>query len=232
MRICFISDTHTWHGNIVIPQADILVHCGDNTIYGEIWEMKNFIEWFGNQKPKHKIFINGNHEVMVAKLGNYTKQMVNDFNKYNFTNVCYLEDEAIEIEGVKFYGSPWTPEFFPENWAYQLYPDKAELLWGAIPEETDVLITHGPPCGVLDAVRPFGRYDRTNAGCPELMKRVKELKPKVHAFGHIHHEYGYRKLANPAVPTLFVNAAICNANYNPVNKPIVVDTDTWEIVDA
>lgn len=227
MRICFISDTHGYEEAVKVPDCDILVHCGDNTNYGEPWEFQKFITWFGNQKPKHKIFINGNHEVMVWKQGQ-AKDMVRRHNAMYMTNLHYLEEEAVEVEGLKFWGTPYTPEFF--DWAYMYNREDGARRYMGVPNDVDVLITHGPPAGVLDNVQPFGRYDRVHAGCDYLMEKVKEIKPKVHAFGHIHHTYGWKKFKAP-FQTLFVNAATCNARYIPVNPPIVVDTDTWEVVN-
>lgn len=236
MRICIVSDTHGYHNSVVMPSdIDILIHCGDSTINGEMWEMKNFLEWFSNQKAVHKIFINGNHEVQVCKKSlnstrSFTQLMVDEHNKNFFTDIIYLENQSIEIEGLKFYGSPMTPEFF--DWAY-MYSRNGEgkEIWAKIPDNTDVLITHGPPETVLDSVRPTWGYPSLFAGCPYLLERVAEIKPKIHAFGHIHSTYGTRRLANPKFSeTLFVNGATCNERYVPVNPPIVVDTETWEVV--
>lgn len=229
-RICFISDTHSYHDAVTIPDGvDILVHCGDNTIEGANWEMSKFIEWFGNQKPRHKIFINGNHEVKVSELGDLTRIMVNSHNRMFMTNIHYLEETGIEIEGIKFWGSPYTLEFF--DWAY-MYPrdeESGRKRWEGIPADTDVLVTHGPPFGILDSVLPATGYPFTNAGCSELLKKVIEVKPKVHSFGHIHETYGVRKPNDS--DTLFINASTCNGNYVPVHPVIVVDTDTWEVVN-
>lgn len=226
-RMCIISDTHTYHDKVKIPDGDILIHCGDNTIYGEVYEMKSFLTWFGNQPHRHKIFINGNHEVQVWK-NNLTKQMVEDHNKYFMTNIHYLENELLGLAGLNFYGSPNTPEFF--DWAYMYDRKDGADIWQGIPDNTDVLITHGPPAGILDTVSTSDRYPRKHAGCDDLLKRVEEIKPKLHCFGHIHHQYGWTKVLHPTNPVLFVNAATCNSRYIPVNPPIVVDTDTWEVI--
>jgi len=88
------------------------------------------------------------------------------------------------IEGVKFYGSPWQPRFF--DWAFNL--DRGEEIkkkWDLIPMDTDVLITHGPPYGILDLT-----HEGEKVGCEELMKAVLRVQPKIHIFGHIHEAYG------------------------------------------
>lgn len=226
MRLVILSDTHGYHNQIKVPDGDILIHCGDSTIYGEIWEMNKFLIWFGNQRHKYKIFINGNHEVQVWKR-NYTKQMVEDYNRGNpqRTPIHYLEDERLGLAGLSFYGSPRTPIFF--DWAYMYDREKGADIWQGIPDNTDVLITHGPPAGILDGVKPFGDYMRSKAGCDALLERVQEIKPKLHCFGHIHTSHGWEKHGE----TLFVNAANCNARYVPNQPPIVVDTDAWEVIE-
>jgi Icc-related predicted phosphoesterase len=125
----------------------------------------------------------------------------------------YLLDEELELEGLKFYGSPYQPEFC--NWAFNL-PRGPQLArkWAKIPDDTDVLITHGPPGGILDRVAG-GEL----VGCNDLRKRVKEINPKLHVFGHIHEAYGWHWEDK----TIFVNAANCDLGYNPINKPVVVE---------
>jgi hypothetical protein len=125
----------------------------------------------------------------------------------------YLQDEAVEIEGLRIWGSPWQPEFL--DWAFNL-PRGAALRekWDRIPSGTDVLITHGPPQGVLDRVDE-GRRE----GCADLLNAVARVRPRLHLFGHIHEGYGCLERDG----TTFVNASICDRAYRPVNPPVVVD---------
>jgi Icc-related predicted phosphoesterase len=89
------------------------------------------------------------------------------------------------------------------------------------------------PYGVLDDVKPFSQYQDDHAGCAALLDKIKEVKPKVHAFGHIHQHYGTKRLANSVfIETLFINASTCNSRYVPVNPPIVVDTETWSLDES
>jgi hypothetical protein len=127
------------------------------------------------------------------------------------------EDQQLVI-----YGTPWQPEFF--NWAFNLpRGEKLKEKWDMIPVDTDILITHGPPFGKLDYVR----YGNENVGCEELMKRVEEIKPKIHVFGHIHEGYGYVFDGN----THYINASVLNDRYEYRNKPVNViwDTETNEM---
>jgi Icc-related predicted phosphoesterase len=140
------------------------------------------------------------------------------------SDITYLEDSSFTIETpefsrpIKFYGSPWQPWFY--DWAFNLPRLGTELQekWNRIPEDTDVLITHTPPNGYGDLVNNW-KQPNTHVGCECLISRVGEINPLVNIFGHIHEGYGVQYGGK----TLFVNAAICTAGYEPTNKPIVID---------
>ena len=178
-----------------------------------------------------KIFISGNHDYCFEKINiHYSKQnyewlipLMSSENLFE-SNVIYLQDDFIMIESpefsrpIKFYGTPWQPWFY--DWAFNLPRLGTELQakWSLIPEDTDILITHGPPNGYRDLVNNW-RQPNTNVGCELLTNRIGEIKPLVNVFGHIHEGYGIEYGKN----TLFVNASICTAGYQPTNKPIVID---------
>lgn len=129
------------------------------------------------------------------------------------TNATYLRDEETVINGIRFYGSPWSPKFF--SWAFNKKRGKELLsVWKKIPSGVDVLITHTPPYGVLDEVPRSG-----NVGCQDLLDELSRIQPNVHCFGHIHEGYGRTEVDG----TTFVNASICNDHYRPINLPVVVD---------
>lgn len=220
IRIICLSDTHGFHKKVKVPDGDILIHAGDISIKGEIIEVKNFINWFGNQPHKHKIFINGNHELYVSKLGNLTKLLVDEHNKVNKTNIVYLEEESIVLNGLKFYGSPRTIEFF--NWAYMYEERHAKRIWDRVPNDVDVLITHQPPLNKLDYVIRPNADGNHHVGCKELLSKVLEIKPLLHVYGHLH-EDGCKYIKG--VNTTYVNASICDEEYNIGRKPIIVDID-------
>lgn len=225
MRIVFISDTHSLHPKMTheIPSGDVLIHAGDCTNIAKENEVRDFTEWFNSIEGfKNKIFIAGNHDLAFENsptwLNRYIyKPLLDDHN------VTYLLDESITITSpefsrpLKIYGSPWQPEFF--NWAFNLPRNGEELenKWKNIPEDTDILITHGPSFGILDYV--MDSYGPRNVGCELLRIRLSVLKPLIHVFGHIHYSYGTRNVDD----TLFINASICTEQYQPINKPIVVD---------
>lgn len=130
----------------------------------------------------------------------------------------YLQDTAVRIDGLSVYGSPWTPQFM--GWAFEV-PRGKEMrkIWSRIPDKTDILITHGPPHLILDRTE-----DDQHVGCVDLARRVGEVLPFFHIFGHIHPAYGQVK-PSPSLPVTFVNAAICDDWLMVRNRPVVLDFD-------
>lgn len=208
-RIICLSDTHNFTGQLSVPGGDILIHAGDATIRGTIDEIVLFNEWFANLPHPHKIFVAGNHDWLFETNNSFARKLLD-------SSICYLQDSFVEIQNLKIYGSPWQPRFF--DWAFNLNRG-AELAkkWKLIPDDTDILITHGPPFGILDEV-PRQHFIE-NTGCEELRKRVEEIRPNLHVFGHIHGGYG----ATEKFGVRFVNASNCDESYEPVNAPIVID---------
>lgn len=188
MRIVCVSDTHGGHRHTAVPDGDVLIHAGDLTAHGSLEDVEAFNEWLGQFPHPHKVVICGNHD--------WCFQNEPDEARKRLTNATYLQDSGCKIGGLTFYGSPWTPLFF--DWAFML-PD-AELFdkWALFPPRVDVLITHGPPHGILDVTNR-----NEHAGSLTLLHRVRELKPRLHVFGHIHEAAG--RLDNG--DTTFVNAS-------------------------
>lgn len=203
MKIVTISDTHSRHAEIAVPDGDILVHAGDITKYGKASELADFNDWLGGLPHRHKIVIAGNHD--------YLFQTNNRLARSILTNATYLEDEAVTVNGFKFYGTPWQP--CHHDMAFNLKRGaQMAAVWAKVPDDTDVLITHGPPAGHGDLTKHGDR-----AGCADLLRRVEELKPILNIFGHIHEGAGITK--NPF--TTFINASICTLANRPMNMPIV-----------
>ena len=212
MKITFISDTHTKHKQLDLPGGDILIHAGDimNSGYSKS-DIHTFCEWFEAQDYKHKIFIAGNHDRMFE---NHPLESNTIVNKYDVT---YLQDDEHLIDGVKLYGTPWQPEFC--NWAFNL-PRRGDALmakWGAIPKDTDILITHGPAYGHLDV----SGYGGQNVGCELLRESLDKVKPLIHVFGHIHGSAGHKFDGT----THYFNASVLNERYEYQNKPMTIDLD-------
>lgn len=205
-RIVCISDTHNCNEQITVPDGDVLIHAGDATIRGTIDEIERFNEWFANLPHEHKIFVAGNHDWLFEINQKAARRLLDP-------EIIYLQDDSVEIENLNFYGSPWQPCFY--DWAFNLNRGaEIRAKWRLIPADTNVLITHGPPHGILDET-PAG--DR--AGCEELLARVREIKLKLHVFGHIHNGYGEAEKFG----VRFVNASVCDEYYEPTNAPVVID---------
>lgn len=220
MKIVFISDTHDLHDRMIapIPDGDILIHAGDATMLGRMNEIAAFGVWFRSLPHKYKIFVAGNHDWMFQKNRFMAKQLLNNglIGGERRDEIIYLEDNMVTVEGLKIYGSPWQPTFF--DWAFNLDRGEAiKRMWDLIPEGLDILITHGPPMGINDQIS--AHLGSEHLGDEELMAAVERVKPKMHVFGHIHGGYGQTKYVN----THFINAAICNEAYKPVNAPIVIE---------
>lgn len=217
-KIVFISDTHNHHDKVKLPKGDILVHAGDFSGVGHAAEIFNFFTWLNEQSLnfKHVVFIAGNHELSFENKMLWVRKALEKLPD----NVHYLEDSEIVIEGIKFYGTPWQPEF--HNWSFNLPRGQALAdKWALIPVDTDILITHSPPMGILD----YTLRDMINVGCADLCYRINQIKPKINVFGHIHEGYGYKELND----IMFINASICTPSYNPTNQPVVIKYSKEEI---
>lgn len=208
-RIVCLSDSHNCHAQIAVPDGDVLLHAGDATNQGTFDEIVRFNRWFAALPHRHKIFVAGNHDWLFETNNDFARTLLD-------SSIHYLQDSFVRVENLKIYGSPWQPRFF--DWAFNLSRG-AELAgkWRLIPDDTDVLITHGPPFGILDEV-PH-RYSVENTGCEDLRKRVEQIRPRLHVFGHIHRGYGQTERFD----VQFANASSCDESYEPVNPPIVFD---------
>ena len=229
MKIWHISDTHTFHGLLQVPEnVDMIIFSGDCSNPREPIvnrnEVLDFIEWMKSLDIKHKIFVAGNHDTSIER--NYVKKQ--DFVDAGIT---YLENDWIEIDEnsgwasladsgeigstivppkrIKVFGSPQTPSF-GNGWAFNKKREKMHEHWKHIPDDIDIIVTHGPPKNILDL-----SYDRDNnlecCGDSALRKRIIEIKPKLVCFGHIHNNEdivnaGTMKLSN--YDTVFSNGSV------------------------
>jgi Icc-related predicted phosphoesterase len=207
LRFVAISDTHCRHNNVKFPKGDVLLHAGDVSYGGKKSEIVDFLNWFSSQKFAYKVFIAGNHDFY------FETTVRSELEELIPKNVIYLNDSGISIENINIWGSPVTPWFY--NWAFNRHRGAAiQKHWHMIPDNTDILLTHGPPYGILDRV-----INNKPSGCKNLIQKVHEIKPKVHVFGHIHEAYG--KLNKLGVK--FINASVLNESYELVNTPIVFE---------
>ena len=221
MNIVHISDMHGMYRGLKLPPGDMIVCSGDFAARGTEDDIIEFIDWFKDLKYKYKIFIAGNHDRYMEVYPEEAKKLLEG------TDIIYLNDSGVTIKGIKFWGSPVQPQF--NNWAFNRARNSLDAYvcmrtgrttmhplikphWDKIPEDTDVLITHGPPAKILDEVM------RGPVGCEELAKAVARVKPEIHMFGHIHEGYG--ELHKDG--TSYYNGSCCDANYRPINEVRVI----------
>ena len=205
LRFVVISDTHGLHDLLEIPPGDVLIHAGDMTRRGDLREVQAFDAFLARLEHRHKLVIAGNHDFCFERQPALARAAL--------AHATYLEDEAIDVEGVRFYGSPWQPWFF--DWAFNLRRGaEIRAKWQLIPPDIDVLITHGPPLGHGDVTV---RGDAV--GCADLLDRIREVKPRYHLFGHIHEAFG----TSSDGTTTFVNASTLDFRYRTTHPPVVID---------
>jgi predicted phosphodiesterase len=179
VRIVAMADTHLRHEGLRVPDGDVLVHAGDLLAHGSLDELARAADWLRNFPHPVKVVVAGNHEICLQKRPAEARALLEGF--------VYLEDSAAEIHGLIFHGSPWQPRF--RIWAFGASRG-AELAskWALIPPRVDVLVTHGPPHGYGDRI--VWRDLVRQVGCVDLLARVREVKPRLHLFGHIHQAPG------------------------------------------
>lgn len=222
IKIVAISDTHNRHNRLVMPDGDIIVHCGDATNRGHYSEVKSFMEWFGALPYYKKIFVPGNHDFLFQDSEEVAREICGD------NGVICLINEGYEAMGVKFWGMPDTPWF--HNWAFNRARSEAEVEYykvplmrdvtDLIPNDTNVLLSHGPAYGILDELTNVcGDFNGQFVGCDDTLAAIRRVKPDLHFCGHIHPSYGEKHLDGVS----HYNVAICSDMLSPENEPTVVE---------
>lgn len=220
-RICIVSDMHGFLP--VIPPCDVLLICGDNApdfVMNDVgairqiaWYNTTFCDWLHTVQERNdaQIFgIAGNHDFGLFR----HKVALNDDLPWT-----YLQDSGAEYEGLKIWGSPWVADC--DGWAFNLLTQQLDYRFRRIPDETDILLLHGPPYGYGDGVVGVGR-NRERAGSVTAMEAIRRCKPQLVAYGHIHEGAGQWRVG----PTRFVNASLLDERYQPANEPVVVFLET------
>jgi Icc-related predicted phosphoesterase len=207
LKIDLLSDTHNRHARCKCDGGDILIHAGDMTGHGDAHEIVNFLQWFAEQKYKHHVLIAGNHDFGFEK------------SPETFAAACkalkihLLNDSGVTVEGVKIWGSPVQPWF--HDWAFNRQRGAdIKKHWDLIPEDTEILITHGPPAGILDMTTFPDGTPNIPVGCQDLMDKLAKTQVKLHVFGHIHEARGVVYSG----PRTYVNAAFLDRMYYPQAK--------------
>lgn len=208
LQIVCISDTHTTKQDL--PAGDILIHAGDLSSRGTFDEVQEQLMWLNSQPHEHKIVIGGNHDIILDNDAVKRKSEVlpRDFpsdgkgiKDLEWGSLHYLVAESVTLtvgafrRRIKVFGSPYTPAY--GDWAFQ-YPPVRDIWQDQIPDDTDIVVTHGPPRGHMDPGH-FGKI----AGCPHLLREIRRVRPKLHVFGHIHEGRGQEVLKTDAMTVAY-----------------------------
>lgn len=210
MIIDCISDLHGFYPEL--EGGDILLVSGDLTAHDLHRQYIPFMDWIKRQDYKHKVYIAGNHDGCLE----------DGWSIPTSDGVIYLRDNCCEIQGLKIWGSPWTPRFCDWHFMKADTPNGLGQVYKEIPNDIDILMTHGPPKGILDRTW----VDSKSAGSKELLKAINRIRPKLHVFGHIHEGYGQKVVGygqKVADNTTFVNCSHVDFYYEPKNKAIRVE---------
>ncbi len=202
-RITVISDTHCRHAELDLPPGDLLIHCGDMfNLFGRSPQRIDEIDdWFGRQRFEQIVCVGGNHDLELESALRLQAQP--------FRNAVVLHDTAIAFRGLRIHGAPWVP-LLPRH-AFFKRPEALAAAWAQVPADIDVLVTHTPPLGILDAARSGKTF-----GCAALADELPRIAPRVHCFGHVHASAGQRRIGD----TLFINAASIESGSDRMRPPI------------
>jgi len=207
--IVAVSDLH---GTLPeIPPCDLLLIAGDvcpitnhGVSFQAHWLRSAFCDWLAATPARQRVFIAGNHDFVFEQMPELLPS--------TWPGV-YLQDAVFEWEGLKIWGTPWQPWFF--DWAFNLREPELKEKWALIPEDTDILVVHGPPHGYGDGV-PSSRGVR-HTGSPSLLERIKKIKPKLVVYGHIHEGRGQWQIGK----TVLANVTILDEKYQHIYEPWV-----------
>lgn len=217
-----ISDTHGLHRGLrECPECDLFIHAGDFTNNGSAAEIADFNGWLEkiDLPAERKVVIAGNHDMLFQHEPKLARSLL--------TSCIYLEDSGHSVDGLNLYGSPYTPRFSSREWAFSTKRKSDEWIerWSKVPEDTDILITHGPPRGVLDLTNNPLIHSGTEVeavGCDHLKERVNQLSAlKLHVFGHVHQCYSAPVLERDGV--CFANASFMGWNHSPMNSYLTIE---------
>jgi Icc-related predicted phosphoesterase len=216
VRIVAFSDTHGYHKKLTIPDGDMLICAGDFSMRAKMHNVTEFARWFKAQPHQYKIIVPGNHDMFCE--GNIS------WCRTEFEPAVLLNHEEKEVAGYRVFGSPYSSAIHdPSDWSFDYPPGgrKSKELWDFIPSGIDILITHGPPKGILDLVRFPAYGEDPHVGDANLLENVKRVLPRIHLFGHIHEGSG--SYTADTWTTKFYNTCICDVRYDPTNPVTVID---------
>lgn len=223
MNILHISDTHCLHNQLIIPSnIQVIIHSGDcaNSRDSAINsnEVLNFLDWFANLSIEYKILVPGNHDISIERRL-ITPSYINDLG------IIYLENESANVCGLNIWGSPITPSF-GNGWSWNMARHKTAIVWDTIPDDTDIVITHGPPKRILD-LSTNKNNELEFCGCESLFNKIIEIEPIFSCFGHVHDSKkiknsGLKKISSCS--TMFSNgSAVCDGKMQIVNHGNILE---------
>jgi len=212
IEVCVVSDIHGYIPSNV-PDCDLFIVAGDlthegrNGVKGASWINKKFVPFAEDLKRRgiQVLVIAGNHDYCFQTHWHLLQPNV---------PWKYLENTAFHFKGLKIWGSPWTPFFF--NWAFNTTESDLKRMYSAIPKDTDILITHGPPKGILD-LSPYGMVNAGSTSLKDIIPTLTNLK--LHIFGHIHHSRGELRTDSGLI---HVNASYVKEDYKPHGSPLQI----------
>ncbi|KAI5457053.1 putative calcineurin-like phosphoesterase [Mariannaea sp. PMI_226] len=200
VSIVCISDTHMTQPDV--PDGDILLHAGDLTNRGTFEELQSQLDWLKGLPHRYKVVIAGNHDLLLdpSYVARFPDRIYEgegtSRSDLDWGDIIYLNNSTAKLEfpdghSLKVYGSPWTEQF--GTWAFQ-YPPIRQVWAESIPPDTDIVLTHGPPKGHLDL---------EGKGCPQLLKELWRIRPRLVVFGHIHDGHGREEIVYDAVEAAY-----------------------------
>lgn len=213
MKIALFSDTHALHGQITVPDADMLIFAGDMTHCRTARDVSDFNDFLKHLPHRHKIVVGGNHDLLLARSLRKARGLLSE--------AVYLLDESVVIGGITIYGSPWHPWFNDRACDAFALPRGKTLRekWNRIPLGVDILVTHTPPVGILDQDGPLAH------GCSDLSEAVARVQPRYHVFGHIHNCHGMLKCG----PTTYINCNVQGKN-GVLRAPLLLEYSSGELL--
>ena len=221
MRIVCAGCSHGRHSQLVVPEGNTLIHTGDYSRRGDKWDAIDFLKWLESQPHRHKIFVDGNHDGYSEDCPDGMRSLIAE----HAPSCHYLNDSGVTLDGVRFWGSPVTT-FFLDWWWNRKRGPEIRAHWDLIPDDTQVLVTHGPAYGHLDLVSAEyvenGR-DR-HQGCADLKTTIETRlsKLKCHAFSHLHSQGNQTEVVDGIT---YINASVVGEDYRVRGDIQVVDID-------
>lgn len=223
MIVDCIADLHGYEPKL--PGGDLLILAGDYTAADKMTQWGKFFRWVKEQPYRKKVLIAGNHDGFFESGFPKCQEEADDLKEVQSflkergemddPDFEYLCDSGTEFEGLKIWGTPWTPWFHGVNPKCKAFMDSEGYLtkrFKLIPNNLDILITHGPMLHVLD-----GNYDGYACGSKALREAVDRARPRFHVFGHIHEQGNNQLMYKHVGPnTWCVNCSYVNENYKPV----------------